>query len=112
MPSENNKRIARNTLMLYFRMLLIMAVSLYTVRVVLKTLGVVDYGINNVVGGIVIMFSFLSSTMAGASQRFFAFELGRNDLVQLKRTFSVTVTTYAVLSVIILLLAETVGLWF
>lgn len=65
--SENNRRIAKNTLMLYIRMLLIMAVSLFTVRVVLKTLGVVDYGIYNVVGGVVLMFSFLSNTMASAS---------------------------------------------
>jgi O-antigen/teichoic acid export membrane protein len=112
MPSENNKRIAKNTLMLYFRMLLIMAVNLYTVRIVLKTLGVVDYGIYNVVGGVVVMFSFLSGTMASASERFFAFELGRNDYIQLKRTFSLTVTTYVLLSIIILILAETLGLWF
>jgi len=112
MPSENNKRIFKNTLLLYFRMLLIMAVSLYTVRVVLKTLGVVDYGINNVVGGIVTMFSFLSSTMAGASERFFAFDLGRNDHIQLKRTFSLTFTIYGVIALIVLLLAETIGLWF
>ena len=89
-----------------------MAVSLFTVRVVLSTLGVVDYGIYNVVGGIVVMFSFLSGTMASASQRFFAFELGRNDTVQLKRTFSLTITIYVVISVVVLLLAETIGLWF
>ena len=99
-------------MMLYFRMLLTMAVSLFTVRVVLSTLGVVDYGIYNVVGGIVVMFSFLSGTMASASQRFFAFELGRNDTVQLKRTFSLTITIYVVISVVVLLLAETIGLWF
>jgi O-antigen/teichoic acid export membrane protein len=98
--------------MLYFRMLLIMAVSLFTVRVVLKTLGIVDYGIYNVVGGIVVMFSFFSNTMASASQRFFAFELGRNDIPQLKKTFSLTITIYAIIAVIVLLLAETIGLWF
>lgn len=110
--SYNNKRIAQNTLMLYFRMLLIMMVSLFTVRVVLNTLGVVDYGIYNVVGGIVVMFSFLSGTMASASQRFFAFELGRNNIQQLKKTFSLTVTIYAIIAIIVLLLAETIGLWF
>ncbi|TSA27728.1 lipopolysaccharide biosynthesis protein [bacterium] len=98
--------------MLYFRMLLTMFVSLFTVRIVLNTLGVVDYGIYNVVGGIVVMFSFLSGTMASASQRFFAFELGRNNIPQLKKTFSMTMTIYAMLAVIILILAETVGLWF
>ena len=98
--------------MLYFRMLLTMAVSLFTVRVVLKTLGAVDYGIYDVVGGIVVMFSFFSNTMASASQRFFAFELGRNDIPQLKKTFSLTITIYAIIAVIVLLLAETIGFWF
>lgn len=98
--------------MLYFRMLLSMVVSLYTVRVVLRTLGVVDYGIFNVVGGVVEMFSFLSITMASATQRFFSFELGRNDLVKLKRTFSLTVIIYALIAFIVLIMAESVGLWF
>jgi len=89
-----------------------MGVSLYTVRVVLKTLGVVDYGIYNVVGGIVIMFAFLSNTMSSASQRFFAFELGQNNREQLKKTFSITMTIYILIALVILLLAETVGLWF
>jgi O-antigen/teichoic acid export membrane protein len=89
-----------------------MAVTLFTVRVVLKTLGIVDYGIYNVVGGIVVMFSFFSNTMASASQRFFAFELGRNDIPQLKKTFSLTITIYAIIAIIVLLLAETIGLWF
>lgn len=89
-----------------------MAVQLFTVRIILNTLGVVDYGIQNVVGGIVVMCSFLSDTMASASQRFFAFEIGRKDNVQLKRTFSMTIIIYAIIAVIILLLAETVGLWF
>jgi O-antigen/teichoic acid export membrane protein len=112
MNTENNKRIAKNTLLLYFRMMLIMVVSLYTVRVVLNTLGVIDFGIYNVVGGVVVMFSFLSNTMASASQRFFAFDIGRNDMPQLKRTFSMTVIIYFIIAVVILLLAETVGLWF
>lgn len=93
-------------------MLLIMSVSLYTVRVVLNTLGVVDYGIYNVVGGVVSMFAFLSATMASASQRFFSFELGRNNQEQLKKTFSMTITIYAMVAIVILILAETVGLWF
>lgn len=110
--TENNKRIAKNTLLLYFRMMLIMLVSLYTVRVVLDTLGVIDFGIYNVVGGVVVMFSFLSNTMASASQRFFAFDIGRNDMPQLKRTFSMTVIIYVFIGLIILLFAETLGLWF
>ena len=74
--SQNNKRIAKNTLMLYFRQILILLVSLYTVRVVLDVLGVEDYGIYNVVAGIVTLFSFLNGTMASATQRFFSFALG------------------------------------
>lgn len=93
-------------------MLLIMGVSLYTVRIVLDTLGAVDYGLYNVVGGIVVMFSFLSNTMASASQRFFAYELGRKNYDQLKKTFSMTMTIYGIIAVIVLILAETVGLWF
>jgi len=110
--SENNKRIAKNTTMLYFRMLLTMGVSLYTVRVILNTLGAADYGIFNVVGGIVTMFTFLSGSMASASQRFFAFELGRKNYEQLKKTFAITITIYVMIAIIILILAETVGLWF
>ncbi|GET33966.1 hypothetical protein PbJCM13498_28290 [Prolixibacter bellariivorans] len=110
--TENNRRIAKNTFMLYIRMLLTMGVSLYTVRVVLDTLGIIDYGIYNVVGGVVTMFSFLSGTMASASQRFFAFEIGKNNMEQLKKTFSMTMNIYIVLGIVILILAETVGLWF
>lgn len=74
---ENNKRIAKNTFFLYARMLMVMGVSLYTVRIVLNVLGAEDYGIYNVVGGVVTMFSFLTSTMVSASQRFFAFSIGK-----------------------------------
>lgn len=110
--SENNKRIAKNTMLLYFRMLIMMGVSFYTVRVVLNVLGAVDYGIYNVVGGIVITFSFLSAIMASASQRFFAFELGLKNNERLKKIFSMTMTIYILIAVVILLLGETVGLWF
>ena len=109
---HNNNKIAKNTILLYFRMILTMGVSLYTVRVVFNILGVVDYGIYNVVGGIVTMFSFLSGSMATASLRFFAFELGRKNYDQLKKTFSMTMTIYVLIGIVILILAETVGLWF
>lgn len=109
---SNTKRIAKNTLMLYFRQILIMLVSLYTVRVVLEVLGVEDYGIYNVVAGIVTMFSFLSSAMATASQRYFSFDLGKNDQQQLKKTFGVTLSIYLLLILIVVVLAETIGLWF
>jgi O-antigen/teichoic acid export membrane protein len=111
MPSHT-ARIAKNTLMLYFRQILIMLVSLYTVRVVLNTLGAEDYVIYNVVAGVVAMFGFLSGSMATASQRYFAFEIGRGDYEQLKRVFSLSLTIYLVISVLVLLLAETVGIWF
>ncbi|GHT97305.1 hypothetical protein FACS1894142_1530 [Spirochaetia bacterium] len=111
MPS-NTIRIARNTLMLYFRQILIMLVSLYTVRVVLNTLGAEDYGIYNVVAGVVTMFGFLSGSMASASQRYFSFEIGRGDFEQLKKTFSLSFLIYVLIAALVLLLAETVGLWF
>jgi O-antigen/teichoic acid export membrane protein len=110
--SQNNKRIAKNTLMLYFRQILILLVSLYTVRVVLDVLGVEDYGIYNVVAGIVTLFSFLNGTMASATQRFFSFALGKNDEVQLKKIFSVNIIIYIGIAIAAVLLLETAGLWF
>jgi O-antigen/teichoic acid export membrane protein len=89
-----------------------MLTSLYTVRVVLNTLGVEDYGIYNVVAGVVAMFGFLSGTMASASQRYFAFEIGREDFEQLKKVFSLSLTIYIFLGIFVLILAETIGLWF
>ncbi|WP_135445931.1 lipopolysaccharide biosynthesis protein [Mangrovimicrobium sediminis] len=88
-----------------------MAVSLFTVRIVLQALGAVDYGLYNVVGGVVTMFSFLSGSMATASQRFFAFELGKENHEQLKKTFSMIMMAYVAVAALILLLAETLGLW-
>lgn len=108
----NNKRILQNTILLYLRLFLVMAISLYTVRVVFRVLGESDYGVYNVVAGIVVMFSFLSNTLSSASQRFFAFELGRRNFVELKKIFSAFVLFYVIASVIILLLSEIVGLWF
>lgn len=110
--SSNNKRIAKNTLYLYARMLIVMAVSLFTVRVVLNALGAEDYGINNVVGGVVTMFSFLTSTMISASQRFFAFYLGQKNYPKLADYFSMSFWCYLGLIVIVVVLAETLGLWF
>ena len=110
--SSNNKRIAKNTLMLYIRMLLSTVVSLYTSRVVLQTLGVEDYGIYGVVGGVVAMFSFLNSTMAGATSRFLTFEMGKGDKERLKDTFSSALIIHIGIALLVLILAETVGLWF
>ena len=110
--SENTRRIARNTLMLYGRMLFGMLVSLYTSRVVLNTLGVEDYGIYNVVGGFVAMFSLVSSSLSSAVSRFLTFELGRKDMGRLKLMFSTSLSIHVILALLVILVAETVGLWF
>lgn len=110
--SENNKRIAKNTLLLYFRMLLMMVVSLYTSRVVLNALGVDDYGIYNVVGGVVAMFSIISGSLSAAISRFITYELGKGDTAKLNKIFSASVTIQLLLSLIIVILVETVGVWF
>ncbi|MDM8155954.1 MATE family efflux transporter, partial [Bacteroides gallinaceum] len=110
--SANNKRIAKNTLLLYFRMLFMMAVSLYTSRVVLNALGVEDFGIYNVVGGVVAMFSMLSGSLSSAITRFITYELGTGNQENLKKIFSSAVTIQIGLAVLIILLAEAVGVWF
>lgn len=108
----NHKRIVKNTLFLYFRMLLTMGVSLYTVRVVLNVLGVEDFGIYHVVGGLVALFSFLSHAMSSASQRFFSHALGQKDDLRLKQVFTVNGAIYCAIAVLALVLLETLGLWF
>ena len=92
--SENNKRIAKNTLFLYFRMFLLMAVSLYTVRLLLIELGVEDYGIYNVVGGIVILFTFLNNAVTQSTQRYLAFYLGKKDEETLSKVFSMSINIF------------------
>lgn len=109
---SNNKRIAKNTVFLYIRMLLIMAVTLYTSRVVLSVLGVEDYGIYNIVGGVVVLFSFINNSLSSATQRFLNFELGRGDTKKLKQVFSMSLTTHICVAFIVVVLAETIGLWF
>lgn len=110
--SDNNKRIAKNTLLLYVRMLFTMAVSLFTSRVILNTLGVEDYGINNVVGGIVTMFSVLSGSLSSSISRFITFELGKGNIERLKTIFSTGVNIQLGMSVSIIIIAEAVGIWF
>ena len=110
--SANNKRIAKNTIYLYLRQILVMVVALYTSRVVLATLGEVDYGIYNVVGGVVTLFTFLNFAMACATNRFITFELGRKDYEKLNVVFSYSVLIHIVIAILILILGETVGLWF
>ena len=110
--SSNNKRIAKNTGFLYLRMLFSMAISLYTSRVVLDVLGVNDYGVYNVVGGVVAMFTFLNSSMAGATSRFITYELGTGYSENLKKIFNSAMLVHIFIALLIVLVAETFGLWF
>ena len=111
-PQTNNKTIAKNTFFLYVRMLLYIGVSLYTSRVVLQTLGVEDFGIYGIVGGIVMMFNFLNSSMSGATSRFITYSLGKGDVEDVRETFSSAMVVQCGLALVILVLAETIGLWF
>lgn len=110
--TDNNKRIAKNTILLYVRMGISMLVSLYTSRVILNTLGIEDFGIYSVVGGVVGMLGFLNSAMSGATSRFLTFELGKNDFARLKDTFSSAMIVHLAIAVIVFIVAETAGLWF
>lgn len=110
--SENNKRIMKNTTLLYIRMFISMSVSLFTSRVVLHTLGIENYGVYNVVAGIVPMFAFISGTMSSATSRFITFELGRGGFEKLNDTFNASFWCHVIIAMIIFLLSETIGLWF
>lgn len=112
MPSSSSNTIVKNTLFLYFRMFITMIVSLYTVRVVLKTLGVVDYGVYNVIGGVVTTLAFITDVLANASQRFFAVELGKKESNRLQQIFGLIIFAYVLTAIVVFLLAETIGLWF
>lgn len=109
---QNNKRIARNTLLLYARTLVTMVVGLLTSRVNLDSLGVENFGIYNVVGGLVVMFSSLSGALSMAISRFLTFELGKGDINALKRVYSSSIIIQSIMAFIIIILAETIGLWF
>lgn len=111
MPQENNKRIAKNTLFLYFRMILIMGAALFTSRVLLKSLGTVDYGLNNVIAGTVVLFSFLNNSLAAATSRFITFELGKNNIDNVQKVFKTALLIHGVLALCVLLIGETVGFW-
>ncbi len=108
----NNKRIAKNTLFLYFRMLFLMAISLYTSRVVLDKLGVTDFGIYNVVSGIVVMLGFLSGCMSNSVQRFLSFEMGRNNLERVNRVFNVSLLAHGGIALFVFVVMECGGLWY
>ena len=106
------KRIGKNTLLLYLRMVIILVVNFYTTRVLLEYLGVEDYGLYNVLMGVITMFSFISASMTAATQRFISFELGTKDYNKLKKVFSASLYIYLVLIIISVILFETIGLWY
>ena len=112
MPSSKSQRIAKNTLFLYFRMLITMLVSLYTSRIILNTLGVEDYGIYNVAGGVVMMFSIINGTMATAVQRFMNYEMGKKNEERLKTVFNISIVIHIGIALIVLILLESIGVWF
>ncbi len=109
---ENTKRIAKNTMMLYIRMLFSMLVSLYTSRVVLQVLGVEDYGIYNVVGGVVAMLGFFNASMSGATSRFLTYSMGKENVGELKEVFSTALLIHIGIAFLVLIIAETFGIWF
>ena len=108
----NNRQIAKNTIFLYIRMIIVMLIGLYTVRAFLSILGETDYGLYNVVGGVVGMFSFINGTLATSSQRYFSQSLVHGDKKAANRVFCLNLTIYMVLIGIIVIILETIGLWF
>ena len=110
--SQKSKRIAKNTFVLYFRMLFLMLVTLYTSRVILDALGVNDYGIYNVVGGFVSMFALISAALTSACSRFLNFEMGKGDITRQNVVFSTAVTIQWTLAIIVFILAEVIGVWY
>ena len=110
--SDNNKRIAKNTLFLYMRMFVILIVSLFTSRVILQVLGASDYGIYNIIGGVVVLFSFINGALTSATQRYLNFYIGRNDEKKTHDVFCMSMNIYIILSFVFLIAAETIGLWF
>lgn len=109
---ENNKKIAKNTIVLYFRMFLTMVIGVFTSRIVLQALGIEDYGVYNVVGGITTMFVFINSSMSVASSRFIAFAIGKQDIEYEEKIFGHILYIHYAIGIIITLLIETIGLWF
>lgn len=109
---SNNKRIALNTIMLYFRMFLTMGVSLYTSRVILQSLGISDYGIYNVVAGFVSMFTFMNSAMTSATQRYITFAIGEDNYEKANTVFCTCINIHALFAIVLIIIAETVGVWF
>ena len=110
--TEANKRIAKNSLLLYIRMGVMMIISFFTARITLEALGVVDYGINNVVGGLISMFSLISNSLSNSIGRFITFHLGKGDFIELNKIFSTSINIQAILATIVIIAIETIGVWF
>ena len=108
----NNKRIAKNTIYLYVRMIVIMAITLFTSREILRILGVDDFGIYNVVAGVVVLFHFLQTGLTSAFQRYLAYDIGKGDERQVNRTFCMSVNACMCIAILVILVSETLGLWF
>lgn len=111
MAQDNNAVLAKNTIMLYMRMIVVMVLQLYLSRLILNMLGASDFGIYNVVAGLVVMFSFLNNSMSASYQRYFTFNLGIGDYKKLQSLFSIALTIQLLLSIVVIILSETVGLW-
>lgn len=110
--TEKTKRIAKNAVLLYIRMVVTLIITLFTSRIVLKSLGFDDFGLYNVIGGVVTLFAFLRSSMSSSTQRFLAYEMGSSTADNLRHVFCVCLTTHILLALILFALAETIGLWF
>lgn len=109
--NKGGRHIAKNTVILYLRMIVTLLVTLYTSRIILESLGVEDYGIYNIVGGVVTLFSFLNGAMTSATQRYITFAIGKNDLIELPKIFSISILSHASIIAVVLVFSETVGLW-
>ena len=112
MGESRINQLAKNTFFLYFRMILVLLVTLYTSRVVLKILGFEDFGLYNLVGGVVVFFSFLKTALTNATYRYLAFSLGENNIKELKEVYSMAINCHVILAIILWILMEVVGVWF
>ncbi len=112
MAANSSKIIVKNTIVLYMRMAVILLITLYSSRIILQALGIDDYGLYNVVGGVVLMLAFLKSSLTSSTQRFLSYEMGRDEGNRLQRVFSICLSAHLLITIVILLLAETIGLWF
>lgn len=110
--SSNNKRIAKNTLLLYFRMLFTMIVTLYTSRVILQVLGIEDFGIYNVVAGVISFMGFINGCMNTTTSRYITFALGKGNKKEVNEIFNTAFHIHAIIALIVILFSETIGVWF